>query len=539
MSHKVYNLFNKRETPQSEPVPGKNQAENNAGGYGWKLDPWGSLSRLLILGTEGGTYYVKEQKLTRDNAANALLCLSLDYQRFVDTVVDISANGRAYKNDPALFCLALAASSTDDNARAYALQVLPRVARTGTHLFHFVEYANGMRGWGRSLRHAISRWYLERSEESLSYQLAKYQNRDGWSHRDLLRLAHVNPNSPSSQLLLRWAAGKEVSLEQLSGLVQTFERLKSAQSEEEVIQLIHTYGAQREVIPTQYLTSPRVWEALFPSMGLTALIRNLGNLSKIGWLVKNSSAEKEVIQRITDRDALRKARIHPLQILAALLTYSSGHGARGHGEWTPCSSIVNALNEAFTLTFENIIPTGKRIYLALDVSGSMSFSEISGIPGLTPRDASAALAMITLRTENRVMIKAFQNELIKLNITPEMSLEKVRSTISNLPFGPTDCARPMLDALAHHLEVDAFVIYTDSETWAGKIHPYQALQNYREKMNIPAKLIVVGMTSNGFTIADPSDSGMLDVVGFSTSTPSAISDFIADRLGQGTPAEEE
>ncbi|HEX2981222.1 MAG TPA: hypothetical protein VHO48_13215 [Anaerolineaceae bacterium] len=81
--------------------------------------------------------------------------------------------------------------------------------------------------------------------------------------------------------------------------------------------------------------------------------------------------------------------------------------------------------------------------------------------------------------------------------------------------------------------MDAFVVYTDNETWAGKIHPVQALREYRHKTGIPARLIVVGMTSNGFSMADPEDAGMLDVVGFSTNTPSAISDFITGRLGMG------
>ena len=70
------------------------------------------------------------------------------------------------------------------------------------------------------------------------------------------------------------------------------------------------------------------------------------------------------------------------------------------------------------------------------------------------------------------------------------------------------------------------VVLTDSETWAGNIHPAQALAQYRQKMGIGARLVVIGMVSNGFSIADPNDGGMLDVVGFDTATPSIISDFV-------------
>ena len=75
------------------------------------------------------------------------------------------------------------------------------------------------------------------------------------------------------------------------------------------------------------------------------------------------------------------------------------------------------------------------------------------------------------------------------------------------------------------MEIDAFVIFTDSETWAGNIHPADALRDYRRASGIDARLVVVGMVSNEFSIADPTDPGMLDVVGFDTATPQLISDF--------------
>ena len=96
-----------------------------------------------------------------------------------------------------------------------------------------------------------------------------------------------------------------------------------------------------------------------------------------------------------------------------------------------------------------------------------------------------------------------------------------------IPVGGTDCALPMKWALKNKVEADVFVVYTDSETWAGTPHPAQALKKYRDKMGIPAKMIVVGMTSNEFTIADPDDAGMLDVVGFDTAVPQVMSDFVA------------
>ena len=95
-----------------------------------------------------------------------------------------------------------------------------------------------------------------------------------------------------------------------------------------------------------------------------------------------------------------------------------------------------------------------------------------------------------------------------------------------MPFSSTDCALPMIRALENREPVDAFVIYTDSETYMGKIHPQAALEEYRREMGIDAKLIVVGMTSNCLTIADPKDLNTLNLAGFDTATPRLINDFI-------------
>jgi 60 kDa SS-A/Ro ribonucleoprotein len=112
-----------------------------------------------------------------------------------------------------------------------------------------------------------------------------------------------------------------------------------------------------------------------------------------------------------------------------------------------------------------------------------------------------------------------------------MRLDTVLREISGLPFGGTDCAAPMEWARKNKREYDAFVVYTDSETWAGVVHPAKALKNYRKSSGIvDARLVVVGMVSNNFTIADPKDPGMLDVVGFDTTTPQVVSNFIAGKI---------
>jgi 60 kDa SS-A/Ro ribonucleoprotein len=546
-----------RRVPQNVPIPGSNQVPNSAGGFAWAVDGWMRLRRFLILGSEGGTYYASEWTLTRENARTVEQCVREDGKRTVAEIVRVSHEGRAPKNDPALFALAMAAGTGDDDTRKAALDALPQVARTGTHLFQFASFVEGFRGWGRSLRRAVARWYASRPVDALAYQAVKYRQRQGVTHRDLLRLAHPgervsagNPTvdvSPQHQRVFEWIVrGGETA--GLPRLIEGFARAQVADKPSETAALVREYGLPREALNSDHLTSPEVWEALLEDMPMTAMIRNLATMTRVGVIASRSAGTAKVVAQLGDVDRLRRTRVHPLAVLAALRTYQAGRGARGRNEWSAVREVVDALDAAFYNAFENVEAANQRLLLALDVSGSMGSGWVAGIPGLTPRDASAALALVTAATDAQCEIVGFhsgkggwvsgskrqwyagRDGLTPLAISPRQRLDDVVKTVSDLPFGGTDCALPMLYARALEREIDAFVIYTDSETWAGDVAPVQALHEYRRVSGIDARLVVVGMVSNGFSIADPADPGMLDVVGFDTATPQLVADFTRGSL---------
>ena len=535
--------FATKSTPQTRPIPGTAQVPNSAGGYAWPIDDWMQLDRFLVLGTEGGTYYIKEKPLTIENAEAVTRCLASDGARVVKQVVAISDAGRAPKNDPAIFVLAMAAKLGDEATRKAAYAALPAVCRTGTHLMHFAAYAQGFGGWGRGMRKAVASWFNTKPADALALQLVKYQSRDGWSSRDLLRLAHPRAASPSHDRLFAWATKGELPVgaadDKALALVVAMDAAKRATTSEEIVALVREHRLPREAIPTQWLTYANVWEALLAEMPMTAMIRNLATMTRVGLLGSHASATKTVVARLDDNVRLVKARVHPVAVLAAMLTYKSGHGARGGGTWSPVGAIVDALDGAFYKTFPAVVPSGKRMMLALDVSGSMGCGTVAGVPGLTPRVGSAAMALITAATERDYAVVGFtaasggyggqwgggQSGLTPITLSPRQRLDDAVKAIDRLPMGGTDCALPMIWATQQKADVDTFVVYTDNETWAGSVHPAQALRAYREASGNAAKLVVVGMTSNGFTIADPNDAGMLDVVGFDTATPPVISDF--------------
>src|SRR5574339_72015 len=169
--------INRRQTPQSEPIPGETQVQNSAGGYVYEIDKWARLERFLILGTDGGTYYAGEKPLTLENAAVVLACAAEDAQRTVNTIVAVSDAGRAPKNDPAILALAIVASAPNVETRALALAALDKVCRIPTHLFHFLAFVRAQRGVSRGLRRAVEAWYRRWTPDQLAFELVKYQQR--------------------------------------------------------------------------------------------------------------------------------------------------------------------------------------------------------------------------------------------------------------------------------------------------------------------------------------------------------------------------
>jgi 60 kDa SS-A/Ro ribonucleoprotein len=543
--------FSTTKTHQQHRIPGRHdQVKNNAGGYVFEIDPLAQLTRFLTMGSAGGTFYVGESELTSENG-NLILAMTkteADHRRMVDKIVEISLAGRAMKQNPTLFALAIACQHGTVEGKQYARAQITKVARTGTHLFLLVKYLEQFGGWSMGLRKAVAKWYTEQEPDKLAYQLVKYRSREGWTHRDVLRKCHPSLTGPLARANVDWAIKYQnrdySALEgEPSPIIRAFEQ--AWKDETDIPMLISDNpGLPWEGLPDEALTKAETWDRLLDNgMPINALLRQLPRLTNLGIIPQMGGRTQEVIARLLNPDLLAKARIHPFQVLLAMKTYASGQGMRS--SWTPTTHIVDALDEMYYRSFGFITPTGMRTYNALDVSGSMG-QMAGGLP-LSCREVAAALAITTVRTEENYMTVGFtdgtsgggmiggwgsrrRDVVTDLPISPRQRLDDVVGYVSRLNFGGTDCALPMIDAVDRGLEIDTFVIYTDNETWHGGIHPSQALQIYRQKSGIDARLVVVSITPTKFSIADPKDPGMLDISGFDAAVPQLISAFSAREI---------
>jgi len=525
-----YSFFFEKKVPQTQPIPGRESEmiQGRSGGYMFAADVWTRLRRCLIIGTAESTYYADKKELTGEFADVVKEAIALDPER-VATEIWYASDGHAINNSAPIFALVLLSAAESKEAKKHFKKLFPQVIRTGSHLYEWLGYTRKIRGMGRIIREVAKEW-LSQDVKSLAYQLLKYQQRYGFSSRDVLRIFKPVAPSVQHQDLFYWVTKGWTDAD--LGTVDVhppelkqiwwFEYLKRNPDKGAI--------AVREGRLTHEMTTgvanmnKEVWRELFLGMPIGALLRNLGSLTEIGVLRPDAIADLNLVdEKLTNKDLLRKARIHPIDILKALKTYKSG-GSLGKSSktWSPVGRINDILNEALNLSFQTQEPTQKLFLHAIDVSGSMSGAAAKGAADLTCCEIATVMALVTAKAEKNYIIKGFSNQFIDLGIDASDTFFSAMRKAKNHNYGSTDASLAYEWALKEKIVVDMFCCWTDNESFAGRRHPSQALAEYRKKVNPTAKAVYVSMAPYGITQVDPKDPLSYDIAGFDPSTPKYI-----------------
>jgi Uncharacterized protein containing a von Willebrand factor type A (vWA) domain len=513
-------------TGQMRPLDPR-QIPNAAGGWVFPINRWDHLLRFLMIGTEGGTYYVDEGRIQTENLLNTAECLRENGPQVIEITAQIAEERRAYKVTPALWVLALAFRSRDPETRRAAAANFQRIIRNGSELLTFAAIYRQMEGgWGRLKRAAVRNWYAARSLEDLAYQVLKYRERARWSHRDLLRMAHprLGPEDEVRQAIVRWIVrGWEEIPErpphEALRLIWAFERAKRAESEEEIVELVRTHCLTWEMVPSRFQNSRMVWQALLPDMPALALVRHLGYMTSLG-VFEDRKALEEVLRRLEE---IHRAPVHPVRLLLAATVYEMGKGTRRC--WEPIPEISRALQQAYLRRMEAAKPIRRPFLVALDISGSMWHNRSGqGLPAIF---AAAAYGLYALQREPMAHVIGFDTQFHRL--LPEAlgsTVLRLVEGLARIGRGGTDLSLPFRYVEQSGVDVEAIVILTDNETWAGQEHPFEALRRLRA-MNRDFRVINVATTATGYSIQEPDDPLSFHIIGFDAEVVSLIEEILS------------
>ncbi|XP_026169615.1 RNA-binding protein RO60 isoform X2 [Mastacembelus armatus] len=484
---------------------------STGGGCSWEVSDKVRLCRFLCYGSEGSVYTTREEGHVSTEGTGALLSMLQEGQgaEVVEEIKTFTQDGRAVRLGPSLFALALCSQHSELKTRQAAFKALKEVCQDPAHLFSVIQYKKELKEsmkcgiWGRALRKAVSDWYNKQDAMSLAAAVTKCKQRQGWSHQDVLRLAHTKPANEPIALISKYVTkgwkdvqaaytDKENSEEVVKVLsyLKVVEKVKHSCDETEVISLIEEHKLEREQLLTDHLKSKQVWRALLKEMPLQSVLRILGRMTSNKILEQGSSETQALCDRLQSETALKKAQIHPFSILLASEKYKRGQSHQGKTKWEPDRNILKAMDSAFYKSFMNVEPVGKRFVVAIDVSPSLS----SVIPGASINTVVAAAA------------------------------------IAMIPGGGTDCTLPITWATENEKSVDVFIVLTNNPLWIFTANPVESLKKHRQKSGASSKIVICGLTSIGHAISETEDRGLLSICGFDLGAFTVIRNLAQDLI---------
>ncbi|GGS66552.1 RNA-binding protein [Planobispora rosea] len=195
----------------------------------------------------------------------------------------------------------------------------------------------------------------------------------------------------------------------------------------------------------------RAWEAVIPSMGYMALLRNLRNLDGAG--ISDEVAAR-VAAKLADPGEVARSRQLPFRFYSAHRT-------------APSQRWGHALDRALTLATGNVPSFGGRTLVLVDTSASMSSGGISARSTVTPVQAAALFGVALTARGERVDLYGFADGVFRHRIGRGASVlkevERFCARIGEVGHG-TQIADSVRRTYAGH---DRVVILSDMQTMSG------------------------------------------------------------------------
>ncbi|MEW5853127.1 MAG: RNA-binding protein [Myxococcota bacterium] len=478
---------------------------NEAGGVAYALHPKHALAQYAATGCLNHTYYASgEAQLQR--VVN--LAYEVDAEFVARTAV--FCRTRSFMKDmPALLCAVL--SLKDGNALE---RVFHRVMDDGKMLRNFVQVlrsgAVGRKSLGSRPKRLVRQWLERRSDEQV-FRAAVGQSP---SLQDVIKMVHPKPKDPAREALYGYLIGKPKAGAPLSPLVQAFEEFK------------RNPGSELPDVPFQLLTSApledRHWMEIARQASWQMTRMNLNTFARHG-VFKDRKMTTLIADRLSNPDAIKRARVFPYQLMVAY---------QNTGDGVP-AVVVDALQEAMEIAIENVPRVEGKIYVLPDVSGSMLSPATGHRQGATSKvrciDVAALMAAAMLRKNPDAEVIPFAESARHVRLNPRDSVMTNAARLAKLGGGGTNCSAPLRELNSRKAHGELVMFVSDNESWMDNRGWGQATATMTEwegfkKRNPGAKLVCLDIQPYGHTQAAERHD-VMNVGGFSDQVFEAVAAF--------------
>lgn len=488
----------------------KATATNEGGGRAYALTPKQALAQFAATGCLSQTFYASAD----DQLATVLaLCENVEPAFIARTAV--WARRRGFMKDmPAVLCAVLA---TKDTALLEA--VFPLVIDNGRMLRNFVQVlrsgVTGRKSLGTAPKRMIREWLAKRKDEAL------FRDSIGQSPSlaDVIKMVHPKPAAAGREALYGYLIGRTYDAEKLPSLVRDYEAFKS--------------GAVREVpdVPFEMLTSLTLdrtaWSAIANNASWQTTRMNLNTFARHEVFATKRMTER-IAARLADRNEVRKSKVFPYQLLTAYLAVDHSR--------VP-AEVREALQDAMEVATDNVPEVNGKVYICLDVSGSMQSAVTGQRKGATSAarcvDVAALFAASIVRKNRTAEVLPFDTKVVSIGLNARDSVMTNAQKLAAVGGGGTSCNAPLALLNQRKALGDLVVFISDNESWADPQHGRGTAMMEEwgifRKRNPQARMVCIDMQPYATTQA-PSRDDVLNVGGFSDAVFDLVARFADGKL---------
>lgn len=481
---------------------------NNAGGKAYSLTDKEALANYAVTGCMNNTFYADAKSQLE---AVLALCEKVDDAFIADLAV--YARQHAYMKD--MPCLLLAYLSTRNTL--LLKDAFPKVIDNGKMLRNFVQIVRsgvvGRRSLGTVCKKLVNDWIMSQSGQSLF----KASIGNSPSMKDVIKMIHPKPVSAEQDAMFAYILGKELNSEKMSALpsiVKQYEDYKTGVSS--------TLPRVDFRQLTQLALSDLDWKSIAEHANWTMTRMNLNTFARNG-VFGDAGLTQMIADRLRDPNKVRQAKAFPYQLMTAYMASNN----------TVPESVVDALQDAMMVALENVPAMTGKIYVLVDVSGSMSWpitGHRQGSSSVTRSvDVAALFAAALKKTCDNVEVLGFDTQVYKPRINRRDSVMTIANQLASMGGGGTSCGAPLAELNNIKAQGDLCIMISDNESWADRGHYYSNTKMSHEwglfkRRNRQAKLVCWDISPNQTTQA-MSGSEILNVGGFSDQVFHAIDYF--------------
>lgn len=499
--------------------------KNLAGGIAYSMTDKHALAQFAVTGMFGNTYYA-DAKSQLDNIKKLVDKVS---PAFIAKLAVYSRQSAFMKDMPAYLLAVLAAKDID-----LFKETFPQVMDNGKMVRNFIQIVRsgvtGRKSLGSAPKRMIKQWLESRSD----YQVFSDSVGNEPSLSDVIKMVHPRPETKSREALYGYITDRKHDASVLPGIVQEFEAFKLAISKP------HKGNLKVPNVNFQMLTALPLTTAEWTSIAKNAKWQmtrmNLNTFARQG-VFKDPEMVKMIANRLRDKDLIQKAKVFPYQLFTAYLNTK--------GSTEVPESVVNALQDAMESAIENVPAFNGKIFVGVDISGSMD-SSISGYrPGVTSttscRQVAALIASAVKRKNEDTEVFTFDTSAKKIDLNARDSVMTNAQKIAQ-PGGGTDCAATLALLNQDRRRGDLVIIVSDNESWVDRSSSWYGYAQPKttglmaewakfKGRNPKAKLVCIDLQPN-MSVQATDSKDRLNVGGFSDNVFTVISEFLT---GSGAP----